>query len=64
MLYKYIVSFFVIGSSKYISTIVESDKDYLLIHEADIYRIIERMYGVQRSYLSNVNYREYTNEAV
>lgn len=52
------------GTSKYISTIVESDKDYLLINDADIYRIIERIYGVERSYISKVNYIECTNETV
>lgn len=59
MIYKYIVSFDIIGAKKHISTVVESDRDSELILEIDIYRILERIYGIRRSFISNVNYCEF-----
>lgn len=64
MFYKYIVSFSIIGANKYISTVIHSEKDALLINDSDINKILERIYGIKRSYISNVNYSEYHNETI
>jgi len=63
-MYKYKVSFSTIGTNKNVTTIIESDKDYLLILPIDICKILERIYGIRRSYMTNINYREYEGEKI